>query len=96
MAALAYLLLPVSGLAAYLLSERPRVRTHGLQAIALGLVWPAAAYAASAISPVATRVVFAAGAVTWIVFLVGAGLGKDPRLPVVGRLLERAAAEPTR
>jgi uncharacterized membrane protein len=96
MAALAYLLLPVSGLTVYLLSEQPRARTHGLQAITLGALWPAAIFAGSAISPTATRVAFAAGGVTWLVMLVGTALGGNPRLPLIGRFLERAAAEPPR
>jgi uncharacterized membrane protein len=96
MAALAYLLLPVSGLLAYLLSDEPRIRAHGLQAITLGALWPAAIYAGSAVSPVATRLAFAVGAAIWIVLLVGAALGRNPRLPVIGHFLERAAAEPPR
>lgn len=96
MAALAYLFLPVSGLAAYLLSNTARVRIHGLQAITVGAAWPAAIYAASAVSAVATRIVFVAGALTWIALLVATALGKDPRLPLIGRHLERAAAEPPR
>lgn len=96
MAALAYLLLPVSGLAAYLLSKTARVRMHGLQAITVGAAWPAAIYAGSAVSAVATRIAFAAGALIWLALLVATALGKDPRLPLIGRFLERAAAEPPR
>jgi uncharacterized membrane protein len=95
-AAFAYLLLPVSGLLAYLLTDDPRLRVHGLQAITVGTLWPAAIYGASAVSPTATRVAFAVGAVTWIVLLVGAALGKNPRLPLIGRFLDRAAAETPR
>ncbi len=96
MAALAYLLLPVTGLAAYLLSNSPRMRMHGLQATRVGAAWPAAIYAGSAVSAAGARIAFAAGALTWIALLVGTALGKDPRLPVIGRHLERAAAEPPR
>jgi uncharacterized membrane protein len=96
MAALAYLLLPVSGLMAYLLAEEPQLRTHGLQAITVGALWPAAIFAGSAISPTATRIAFVAGAITWIALLVAAALGMDPRLPLIGRFLERVAAEPPR
>jgi uncharacterized membrane protein len=95
-AALAYLLLPLSGLLAYLLADDPRLRVHGLQAITVGTLWPAAIYAASTISVIATRVAFAAGALTWIVLIIGTALGKNPRLPLIGRFLERAAAEPPR
>lgn len=91
MSALAYLLLPVSGLMAYLLGSDERVRFHGLQAIALGLVWPVALYAASALSATATSVVFAAGLVVWLSFLVLTAIGRDPRLPFAGYRLERLA-----
>jgi uncharacterized membrane protein len=95
-AALAYLLLPLSGLLAYLLADDSRLRVHGLQAITVGTLWPVAIYGASAVSPTATRIAFAVGVVTWIVLLVGAALGRNPRLPLIGRFLERAAAEPPR
>ena len=91
MPALAYVLLPVSGLIAYLLGPDARVRFHGLQAIALGLAWPLGLYAASAVSATATQIVFVVGAAAWLVLLVGAAVGRDPRLPLAGRRLERAA-----
>lgn len=91
MPAAAYLLLPVSGLVAYLLGADRRMRFHGLQAIALGLAWALGLYAGSAISPAATRVVFVLGALSWFVLIIGAAVGKDPRLPLVGKPLLRAA-----
>lgn len=91
MAALAYVLLPASGLAAYLLGRDRRIRFHGLQAIAFGLVWGGALYIASALSPTATRVTFAIGGAVWLVFMLLAALGRDPRLPLAGRRLELAA-----
>lgn len=91
MPALAYLVLPLSGLIAYLLGSDARIRFHGLQAIVIGLVWPVALYAASALSASATQVVFVIGGVVWVAFgLLTAG-GRDPRLPVAGRALQRAA-----
>ncbi|MEA2446774.1 MAG: hypothetical protein QOK47_411, partial [Actinomycetota bacterium] len=45
MAALAYLLPPVTGLIAFLFAIDPRLRFHGLQSVALGAVWPVAIYA---------------------------------------------------
>jgi uncharacterized membrane protein len=95
-AALAYLLLPVSGIAAYLTSRSSRVRFHGLQAVALGLAWPAALYACTYLSPGATQVCALLGGTTWLGFLLTAAFGLDPRLPVVGRYLQRAAAEDPR
>ena len=96
MAALAYLLLPVSGLAAYLKGTSARVRFHGLQAIALGVVWPAALYACTYLSPGVTQLCAAVGAVIWIGLLVTTALGLNPRLPVAGRYLQRAASEDPR
>jgi uncharacterized membrane protein len=93
MAALAYLLLPVTGLFAYFGSASPRVRFHGLQAILLGLLWPAGLYGASAVSAAATRAAWAAGALVWLGLMFTTAAGLDPRIPVVGRWLRRAAAQ---
>jgi uncharacterized membrane protein len=94
MAALAYVLLPLSGLVAYALGTSPRMRLHGLQAIALGAAWPAALFVASWISQWVTRVVFAVGALTWIALIVLTAAGRDPGLPGLKGLLQRAAALP--
>ena len=96
MAALAYLLLPVTGLVAYLTGRDPRTRWHGLQAIALGLVWPIALYVAAVGPALAVRSVFAVGAVTWIGFLIATAFGADPRLPLVGRGLQRLSVPTTK
>lgn len=96
MPALAYLLMPVTGTIAYFSGRTPRTRFHGLQAVVVGVLWPAALYAGSAISPEATRIAFAAGAVVWLVLLLGTAVGRDPTLPVVGRVLKRWAANPPR
>ena len=94
MATFAYVLLPLSGIAAYLGGATPRVRRHGLQAILFGTAWPLALYGASSISPGATKVVFAIGALIWLVFLVGTAIGRDPTIPLLGGALERAATDP--
>lgn len=95
MAALAYVVLPVSGLVAYLLGSDQRVRFHGLQAIALGLLWPAALFVASGLSASATQIVFVAGAATWLSFVLLTAAGRDPRLPLAGaRLQGLAEADP--
>lgn len=91
MAALAYLLLPISGMAAYFLSTTDRGQFHGAQAVALGFVWPVALYVSSFIAPVATQVVFALGMIAWIGLIVTAAVGKDVRLPLIGDLCARAA-----
>ena len=91
MVALTYVLLPITGIAAYMLGSTPRIRTHGLQAIALGLLWPAALFGASLISPRVTQAAFVAGALAWLALVVVAALGRDPRLPLVGSWLARAA-----
>jgi uncharacterized membrane protein len=91
MAALAYVLLPLSGLAAFFNGSSPRVRLHGLQAIVLGLLWPASLYLCSLVTPGATQVAFAIGLLVWLVLMGGAAAGHDVRLPFVGELFERAA-----
>jgi uncharacterized membrane protein len=77
MAALAYVLLPLSGMLAYFNGASPRMRFHGLQAILLGLLWPAALYAGSAVSPTATRAVAGLGAALWLLLMVTAAAGVD-------------------
>ena len=96
MAALAYLLPPVTGLAAYLGGRDERVRFHGLQSIVLGTLWPTAMIAASWVTPGATQVAGALGALAWAMFLGGAALGRDPRWPLAGRALRALAADPPR
>jgi uncharacterized membrane protein len=91
-AALSYLLPPVSGLVAYLRGRSARVRAHGLQAIVFGALWPAALYGGSALSAAATRVVFVAGLVVWAGLVISAALGRDVLVPGLTRL----AAEPLR
>jgi uncharacterized membrane protein len=95
-AALAYLFLPVSGLIAYLKGSSTRVRWHGLQAITLGLVWPLALYACTYVGPGATQAVFAVGALAWVAFGLLAAFGMNPRLPLLGGALRRAAAHDPR
>ena len=87
MAALAYVLLPISGIAAFSLGSTVRVRAHGLQAIFLGLVWPLALYAGSFVGAFSTQAVFAGGAAAGVILLGGAALGRDPRIPMIGRFL---------
>ena len=91
MAGLSYLLLPISGLIAYLRAAKVRTRFHGLQAILVGLLWPLALFACSAISPGATQVAFALGALLWLTLLITSAAGADLRLPLVGSALWRAA-----
>ncbi len=91
MAAFAYVGLPVTGLIAYFTGSNPRTRFHGLQAIAIGALWPIALYLASAVSPGTTQVVYLIGALMWMGFFVAALLGRDPRLPMVWRFIDRAA-----
>lgn len=93
-AALSYLLLPVTGLLAFALSHRERVRFHGFQAIAIGTLWGLALYGASAIGRAVTVVVFLSGAVVWLVFLVATAAGRDPRLPGLARWYGSWVGEP--
>jgi uncharacterized membrane protein len=91
MAALAYLLLPVTGVIAYFNSSSARVRFHGLQAIALGALWPLAIYAGSALSSSAGMAAWVAGALVWLAVMISAAFGFDVRLPGLGGYLWRAA-----
>lgn len=92
MAALAYVLLPLSGVVAFLVGSSVRVRFHGLQAIAFGGIWALAAYAGSALSPVVTIGVFAVGSILWLALLLTTAAGRDLRLPGAAFLHEIAAA----
>jgi uncharacterized membrane protein len=94
-AALAYLLLPLSGLIAFATGGDERVRFHGAQSIVFGTLWATALYAGSALSGEATLVVAVLGALVWVTLLVGTGLGRDPSFPIVGSLLWRAARRET-
>ncbi len=96
MAALAYLLLPVTGLAAFLFGADARTRFHGVQAILIGLTWPLALYGASIISASLTRVVFAAGTVVWVSAIGLAASGRDLRLPGVSPYLLRISEQDPR
>ena len=93
MAALAYLLLPVTGLFAYFGSASPRVRFHGLQAVLIGFLWPAAIYALSAVSEGAALAAWLGGAAVWLVLMLTTAAGLDPHLPVIGRYLRDAAVQ---
>ncbi|MDQ3877051.1 MAG: hypothetical protein M3290_01685 [Actinomycetota bacterium] len=91
MAALAYLLLPVSGAIAYFGGTNARTRFHGLQAIVYGAAWVIVLYVCARLSDKATQAAFAAGAVGWMVLIVVAALGHDLRLPLVGKWLRHQA-----
>ena len=93
MAALAYLLLPISGLFAFFGSANPRVRFHGLQAVVVGFLWPAAIYALAALSDGAALAAWGGGAVVWLGLMLSTAAGLDPRLPVIGRYLRNAAIQ---
>jgi hypothetical protein len=94
MATLAYVLLPLSGIAAFLGGGSVRTRLHGLQAILFGTVWPLGLYGASSISSTMTKLVFAAGVLIWAVLLVGTLAGRDPIIPGLRGVLRRGAAGP--
>lgn len=94
MAGLAYLFLPLTGLAAYMKGRDARTRFHGLQAILFGFLWTVALFGCSEVSPLATVVCFGIGGLVWLGLMIPAFFGKDVRLPLVGRLLQRASLEP--
>ena len=93
MAALAYLVLPVTGLLAFFSGSTKRVRWHGLQAIVLGALWPALLYLAAAVKESLVLPVAIGGAVIWLLFLAGAALGRDPSLPWLGPKLRDLATD---
>jgi uncharacterized membrane protein len=95
-AALSYLLLPVTGLLALGFGSETRTRFHGLQSIVFGLVWALALYAASAVSASATKLVFGVGALSWLLLFGATLAGRDPKLPGIGAVLAKAAADDLR
>jgi uncharacterized membrane protein len=96
MAALAYLLPPLTGLVAYFGSSSARIRWHGLQSILLGLLWPVGLFVGGLATPGVTRAAGGLGAAAWLTFLIGAATGRDPRWPLVGRWLAAAAQQKPR
>jgi uncharacterized membrane protein len=96
MAALAYLLLPVSGLIAYFGGGSARTRFHGIQAVLYGVAWPALIYAASWVAETATRLVFIGGTLVWLLLIVATAAGKNPSMPGLARHIERWAADSPR
>ncbi len=96
MAALSYLLLPITGLLSLTLGSEARTRFHGLQAIVFGLVWAVALYGGAEATPAVTKAVFAVGATVWLGLLVTTALGRDPTLPGIGPVLQRAAQDDLR
>lgn len=85
MAAAAYLLLPITGVLALAFARTPRVRAHGAQAIAFGLLWPAALFAASALGSGLTQAVFLVGLVVYVGLIGATLLGRDLLLGVFAR-----------
>ena len=91
MSAIAYLLLPATGVLVFLLSYDIRARFHGLQAITFGTAWALALYGASLVQTRVTQAVFLVGGLVWVVLFLTAAAGRDPRLPFVGGYLFRIA-----
>lgn len=89
MAAFAYVLLPVTGMLAFFRGSTARTRFHGLQAVTFGLAWALALYGGSALSPVATKIVFATGCAAWLVLVIATAIGRDPKIPGLAGRFER-------
>ncbi len=92
-AALAYVFPPLSGLAAYLWGSGDRTRWHGLQAVLLGALWPAALTACSLWTPGATQIAFFAGVGIFLVLFTVTLLGRDLLIPGLGRQLRTWAKD---
>ena len=86
MAALSYLLLPISGSIAFFGGKSERVRRHGLQAILFGALWPGALFLCSAISPGATQVAAAIGGLVWLALVLSTAWGTDLWFPGLSRI----------
>ncbi len=93
MAWLAYVLLPFTGLPAFLKGRDARTRFHGLQSIFYGFLWPALLFGASYLSAAVTQIAFGLGGLVWLGLLFGTMLGRDPKLPFISEFLTRAAEE---
>jgi hypothetical protein len=78
MAALAYLLPPVTGLWAFARGADVRTKAHGFQSIVLGTLWPIGLYAGSWITPGATQAIFVLFAIAWLGLMLSAALGRAP------------------
>ncbi len=97
MAALAYLFPPLSGLAAYMWGKSERTRGHGLQAVLLGALWPAALTLCSMWTPGATQVAFFTGLAVFVLLFGVTLIGRDLLIPGLSRKLRAWASEsPTR
>ena len=92
MAALAYLLPPLSGLVAYLVAADARVRFHGLQSIVFGSAWVVLVYLSALFSPALTRVAFGLGGFGWLTFLLSTAAGLDVGLPGIAPRLRAAVS----
>ena len=92
MAALAYLLPPLSGLVAYLLAADARVRFHGLQSIVFGAAWVVLVYLGAVFSPGFTRVAFGVGGLVWLALLGTTASGFDVGLPGIAERLRAAVS----
>ena len=90
MAALAYVVPPLTGLWVFSRGNDVRTRAHGFQSILLGVAWPLALYAGSWITAGATQAVFAAFAVVWLVLIATAARGRGYLIPAVVRWVEEA------
>jgi uncharacterized membrane protein len=92
MAALAYLIPPLTGLWVFLRGDDVPTRAHGFQSIVLGFLWPLALYAGSWITPGATQLVMLFFGIAWLALLLSAGLGRGVLVPAVVERLERESS----
>jgi uncharacterized membrane protein len=96
MAALAYLFPPLTGLVAFFGASTSRTRFHGLQSVMFGLLWPVSLLLCSEWSAGATQVAFFAGLALWVLMIAATALGREPRFPIMGRVLKRWSADSPR
>jgi hypothetical protein len=90
MAALAYLVPPLTGLWAFARGADVRTKAHGFQSIVLGALWPIGLYVGSWITPGATQAIFVIFAAAWLALMLSAALGRGVVAGGVARRIEGA------
>ncbi|MQB00485.1 MAG: hypothetical protein GEU78_09380 [Actinobacteria bacterium] len=93
MAALAYLVPPLTGLWAFTCGTDARAKAHGFQSIVLGTLWPVGLYVGSWITPGATQAIGVLFAVAWLTLILSAALGSG--LVATGLVRRIEGTEPT-
>jgi hypothetical protein len=92
MAALAYLVPPLTGLWAFARGADVRTKAHGFQSIVLGTLWPIGLYLGSLITPGATQAIFVCFAGVWLGLMLSSAAKRDLLAAGLARRIEEAEA----